>query len=155
MKYIRTKNGVLDIESAEKRLSDEVKDLIRLKLYDLDDDDDDGEKQIEAELKSIRVTSTIDGNKLTISCESDTQDSFEEYDIVNSSDTLKELFDTCICVDKDEKYRHYSLTNFVDMTHLALEDYDWYGAIWITGEHGEPILTPVAKMNEKEKWELL
>lgn len=75
--------------------------------------------------------------------------------IVKQADTLEELFDTCICVDKDEKFRHYHLTNFLDRCQLNLEDYDWFGAIWKIGRRGEPTLIPVAKMNEKERFELL
>lgn len=45
-----------------------------------------------------------------------------------------------------------------DCLLALLDQHEWlnaYGAIWVEGEHGEPILKPVAKMNKKGEFELL
>lgn len=73
-----------------------------------------------------------------------------ETEILKEADAIEDLLDETILV-------------CVDGTHeLMNKSYDGepkeivgvYGAIWIKGEYGEPILKSVAKLNEKGVFEL-
>ena len=73
------------------------------------------------------------------------------------ADTIKELCDEYVLLDKELNHRHIitSAQGF-----MPSKDYELYGAIWITGEHNEPILKSVAKVkgilpNGEIDWELL
>ena len=78
-------------------------------------------------------------------------------DEIKLGDTIEELCDEFVVA-------------YEDGARIVYSDLEWakckaktspikstiYGAIWIKGEHGEPILKSVAKMNyEKRKLELL
>lgn len=167
MKYIRTKDGIIDVKSVEERLLNEVKDLIKLKIYDLDDDDEDGEEEIEAELKSIKVISTMETGKIVISCESETQDLYEEYDVVKMSDSIEELCDGFVVYREGEgklifdgTHRFYKVYAKKSVFESAMEEYNDFKdsgeEIWVKGfiwtDEG---LIYVAKMNEKGELELL
>lgn len=58
------------------------------------------------------------------------------------------------CRSKGDQYYNFSLKN-KELVQNKLKYYALYGAIWTTGEHGEPILKSVAKMNNEGKLELL
>lgn len=76
--------------------------------------------------------------------------------IIAQADTIDELCDEFVA----EKYGNRITFPVEDRktyeTRYCVE-YGWniYGAIWTTGEHGEPILKSVARMNEKGELELL
>lgn len=69
------------------------------------------------------------------------------------ADTVEELCDEFIFIGEDNKPR------------LTYKAHEWlvsqfkgrmlYGAIWVTDEHGAPILKPVAEMNKEGEFELL
>ena len=102
---------------------------------------------------------------------------FMEMDdmIAKQTDNLEELFDEYILESKDHAYQsllvksdHYDKRSFSDSFTKDLKNgwlsycdeylkngYKIYGAVIIRGMHGEPILEPVAQMNEKGEWELL
>lgn len=84
---------------------------------------------------------------------------------IKQADTIKEL---CDCfVFKKEIYRKIEKRNdlegvpmirMFDIHFFDLYEDEWeriYGAIWVKGEHNEPILKSVAEMNEKGELELL
>lgn len=148
MKYIRTKDGIFDVKSTEERLLNEMKDLVEQKIYDFDDDDEDGEEKIEAELKSIKVTSTMETSKIVITCETDVQELYEEYDVVKTSDTIKELLDCFVYIEKGRHkvFYTYQVDPYFDFKYTD----SIYGAIWT-----DKGLIYVAKMNEKGELELL
>lgn len=97
------------------------------------------------------------------------------FEIVRESDNIEKLFDEYVLEDKDHTYQSllvksdrydklpfpYSFTKDVKngwLSHCCeylKNGYKIYGAIIIRGTHGEPILKPVAAMNDKEGWELL
>ena len=66
------------------------------------------------------------------------------------ANTIKELCDEFV-MDKEIVTNDY---NFEDLQAIGCI-YNVYGAIWTTGEHGEPILKSVAKINDKGELELL
>ena len=76
--------------------------------------------------------------------------------IIKQADTIEDLCDEFVIVAKKDKnikpyftpYLTATLAVFDDVKSLLDTD-DVYGAIWTIGEHGEPILKSVAKMNEK------
>lgn len=86
------------------------------------------------------------------------------------ADTIEELCDEFVLVNLEylgqTNPKHYD-TLYGIKTKNSFEQeggitqaieggwYAIYGAIWTTGEHGEPILKSVAKMNEKGELELL
>ena len=79
-----------------------------------------------------------------------------ECKIIKEADTIEKLCDEFI-VDanyKDKPYL-YDRDEPVNSPEFTSEDEVVYGGIWTTGEHGEPILKPVAKLNEKGEWKLL
>ena len=80
---------------------------------------------------------------------------YENYD-VKIADAIEELFDEYI-VDANykEKPYLYDRNEPVDSPEFDSEDEVVYGAIWIRGEYGEPILKPVAKLKKKGGWKLL
>lgn len=82
--------------------------------------------------------------------------------IVDRADTVPELCDAFVVVTKDgQKHTYYSYEGYVLIMMECEEEgieTEAYGAIWVTGEHGEPILKSVAKRNTaegKEDLELL
>lgn len=75
--------------------------------------------------------------------------------IVKKTDNLEELFDEVI-------WDSYSQKKFINRKYLDdfLIDFDpdqdeVYGATWQAGIKGEPILCPVAKLDENKQWRLL
>lgn len=96
-------------------------------------------------------------------------------DIEKETDSIEELFDEYILENKDHTYQsllvksdQYDKRSFPDSFTKDVKNgwlsycyeylkngYKIYGAIIIRGTHGEPILKPVAAMNDKEEWELL
>lgn len=154
MRYVITKDGMIDVKSVEERLLNEIKDLVKQEIYDLDDDDEDGEKRIEAELNSIKVTSTMEAGKIVISCESDTQDLCEEFDVIKTSDDIKELLDTYSVVGRDGKcYPFFSLECAKKSASLFHPAGTIYGCIHITLPNRAVRIEPVAKMNKKGDFE--
>lgn len=79
----------------------------------------------------------------------------DELDILKQADTIDELCDAWIIVpirvNCNPFVRHISenISHFINSSHVI------FAGIWTKGEHNEPILKPVAKMNEKGDLELL
>jgi len=75
------------------------------------------------------------------------------------TDKLPELCDAFVTVTKDgQKHTYHSYDGCVLAMMKCEEEkieIKSYGAIWVTGKDGEPILRSVAKMNEKGELELL
>ena len=84
---------------------------------------------------------------------------FNKKDIIKQADTIEKLIDELLFVTE---YGNFTLKlddldkHAEGQTKEMLEEgqLECFGAIWIKGEHGEPILKSVAKMN-KGKLELL
>lgn len=85
----------------------------------------------------------------------------DEEDIKNyrQSDTIKELCDEFVFVDGDCDPLLCTYEELIYWFNYSKEQQfktrNCYGAIWIKGEHNEPILKSVAKMNEERKLELI
>ena len=68
------------------------------------------------------------------------------------ADTIEELGDACVIVPKDGKFKPYTvntLSVFDDFEDFINHN-DIYLSIWV-----DALLKPVAKMNDKGRWELL
>lgn len=83
--------------------------------------------------------------------------------IIRQADSIEELCDKCIV--RLKYYKQPFVGSFYEFEHF-INRYvkkipsnnpvtDIFGAIWTTGEHGEPILKPAAKLHEEGEWELL
>lgn len=86
---------------------------------------------------------------------------FYSYEVLSQSDDIKDLCDAFVkkskkqdnnyfVIDADELYafdRKYKETR--------LDIYYYYAAIWVFDDNDLPVLKPVAKLNEKERLELL
>lgn len=93
-----------------------------------------------------------DGNKFYLSK--------EDLKGSKQADTIEELCDVFVVVSATDNHIEREIYNNFDnelFTNLKCKasGFENYGAIWTTGEHDEPILKSVAKMNEKGKLELL
>lgn len=80
--------------------------------------------------------------------------------ILKEADTIEELCDKFIGVEENGTPHIFAhecdLSDLIRNTERKLgTKVTGYGAIWTTGEDGEPILESVAKMNEKGEMELL
>lgn len=86
----------------------------------------------------------------------------QEINQQKAAETIEELCDGFVMYDEqfadDESFTHIVFASLEEakknmkyQTNKAII----YGAIWTKGRHGEPILTSVAKMNEKGELELL
>lgn len=99
--------------------------------------------------------------------------------IIKEADNIEDLFDEYVLEDKDHTYQsllvnanpYDKVNDKLPFSQRFTEDvknkwlsycstylqrgYRIYGAIVIRGAHGEPILQPVAVMNDKGEWELL
>ena len=71
-------------------------------------------------------------------------------EIVKEADNIEKLFD-CY-VDYYEEDDGHLISNDKPIRRFG---HEIYGAIWIKGEDGEPIMKSKAKMNNKGEWELL
>ena len=76
----------------------------------------------------------------------------DRKDVIAQADTIDKLCDELVC---DERLIARFCNIKETIRRLLSEGKTVYGAIWIKGKHGEPILKSVAKMNEKEEFELL
>lgn len=78
-------------------------------------------------------------------------------EVTKEADDVKDLCDEFIAVLNDGT--HIKLWSADELRRLAASKPESlravYGAIWIKGERGEPILKSAAKMNKGGKWELL
>lgn len=86
---------------------------------------------------------------------------FEWYDILEEADTIETLCDAFIKKSKEPGNPYFEISDSTSVLERKFEAYkksfkyyDYYGAIWVKGQNGEPILKPVAKMNEKGELEL-
>lgn len=92
------------------------------------------------------------------------------------ADTIEELCDEVVCEQThtlmrpyfkkhddegfpDETY-HEGIVNAIRKGHFNAKNFDWFGAIWTTGDNGEPILKSVTKLkgilpNGEIDWELI
>ena len=77
-------------------------------------------------------------------------------DIIKQADTIEELCDEFVVEHKD-KIHVINKTHKIALIGIWLKNKDMvYGAIWIKGSNGEPILKTVTKpMNDKGELELL
>ena len=88
----------------------------------------------------------------------------------NTADTIEELCDEIIFIlegspipysapyqyDKERKTEWFKTETEIDIGFGFTEKIkEMFLAIWTKGEHGKPILKPVAKMNDKGELELL
>lgn len=74
------------------------------------------------------------------------------YEELKQADAIDELIDDFIA--KKDYGKPFVIKRYE--IHSSLQfGFTIYGAIWVVGEDNEPILKPVAKMNEKGKLELL
>lgn len=87
---------------------------------------------------------------------------FSDNNIVveKQADTIEELCDELVIIGEFGNFlvNPEELDKHADgQTKEMLENglLQCYGAIWTTGEHGEPILKSIAKMNDKGELELL
>lgn len=79
---------------------------------------------------------------------------------VKEADTIEELCDAFILLNEDNGRRKICLPYEIGLRARIYEGLGAvhqkiYGAIWIVGEHNEPILKSVAEMNEKGEMVLL
>lgn len=74
---------------------------------------------------------------------------FRDTKMMREADTIEELIDIYLC-DKLMFLSKKQLSHYCYMP-----DKEIYGAIWVNGEHNEPILKSVAKMNSDGNLELL
>ena len=81
-------------------------------------------------------------------------------DTIKVANTIEELCDELVVVQKDfrdllnaDTHCLQTLKKYYEINKIEILGI--YGAIWITGEHGEPILKSVAEMNEKGELELI
>ena len=99
-----------------------------------------------------------------------------DTDIIKQADTIEELCDEVVCEQThtlmrpyfkkhddegfpDETY-HEGIVNAIRKGHFNAKNFDWFGAIWTTGDNGEPILKSVTKLkgilpNGEIDWELI
>lgn len=83
---------------------------------------------------------------------------------INKADTVEELCDELVLIEENYPIIIEEL-NFKEGTFLRDNEYEFlsklpenpiiYGAIWVKGEHNEPILKSVAKMKSDGNLELL
>lgn len=83
----------------------------------------------------------------------------------NSADSIEELIEEKVLIEKDGQPTLLETIDFDRNIYLRINEYEFgrqlpsnqmiYGAIWTTGEHGEPILKSIAKMNNDGELELL
>lgn len=80
------------------------------------------------------------------------------YEIIKSANTIKELCDKWVIVENGKPhilaYECDLLDKINNNKKLGIETFG-FGSIWVKGEHNEPTLRPVAKMNEKGKLDLI
>lgn len=88
-------------------------------------------------------------------------------EVVKTANTIAKLCDDFIimedkdsfalaCYDSGDKTFYIKNTDEeVSLSECLRYEYELYGAIWIKGEHGEPILKAVAKLDDKGVLELL
>lgn len=92
---------------------------------------------------------------------------FDNYkdDLIKAVDTIEEAFDEFV-VAAPYRFKFPKTASEVNRDFDEMKDFYTdkddiiYGAIWTTGEHGEPILKSIAKMkgilpNGEIDWELL
>jgi hypothetical protein len=79
--------------------------------------------------------------------------------IVKEADSIEELCDKCVVKLSYDKQplvgSFYECEHFISRYANDNTITDIFGAIWITGEYGEPILKPAAKLHKEGEWELL
>ena len=84
-----------------------------------------------------------------------------ESEIIKVADTIEELCDEFVAVRKSDNAKRLGKIDciwFKEQTGWIgrLEDYkSIYGAVWIEGPDGEPILKPIAKTNDEGELELI
>ena len=78
-----------------------------------------------------------------------------EHNVIKSSDELEDVCDAFIVIHKELNGNHIiHRYNWLGKSeHKAGNEV--YAAIWSKGDHDEPILKSVAKMNEKGEFEVL
>ena len=125
MKYIRTKNGIYEV-------ADVTKDLTA------------GKTRYFCKTKNNSIMLVVD-----------------ETNVIKQANTIVELCDEVFLGHKkqDKYYQFPYIWCFLMpiKVHQSYNEkkYDYYGAIWVKGEFGEPILKSVARVNEKGELELL
>lgn len=79
-------------------------------------------------------------------------------DDIKEADTIEELCDFYVVYEKGGGFAgDYRIYKDLELAKYSMDDRVsvLYGAILVLGIHGEPILKPVAQMNDKGKLELL
>ena len=118
-------------------------------------------------MKYIRTKDRIILNPAPFNCGNNEFGTYMGED-ARQANTIEELCDEFISVGGKSLGSHfrtdgYGLTNLLNQSELHKsilkelqgQGHRYYGAIWITGENGEPILKSVAKMNKKGELELI
>ena len=78
-------------------------------------------------------------------------------EIISQADTIKELCDEFLIKEEPNDKPYLTHRSFEESKNIVIGR-KWktlYGAIWVEGEHGEPILKSVAKLNEEGDLKLL
>lgn len=81
--------------------------------------------------------------------------------VIKEECMIDELCDSFVCVSNEERnnfvnqYNSFRAMINDDFYKKYRKYYGFYGSIWIKGDSSEPILKPIAKINEKGELELL
>ncbi len=157
-KYIRTEQGVFDIEKEVKKVLDSVIEEVNfsyqfnLECARNESEYHDLKEKLKEEIDGIKVK--VDFNEyFYVYVEASFTDRDNDFGkIIKSSDFIEELCDEFVLLDKELNHRHIVTS---PKGFMPSKDYELYGAIWIDGDHDEPILKSVARINEKGELELL
>lgn len=162
MKYVRTKNGITTSNTATHELTEHICCAGYFRTLEKG-----------AFVRIGREWWNFYGSWVDIIDENGTHYSIRPDEVKRVTkelpyvDTIEELCDEFIYIkhidDKCFKYFYNSIDTAKNelynsdgtLHYKPRKDLEIYGAIWTTGEHGEPILKSVAKMNEKGELELL
>lgn len=144
MKYIRTKNGIITSSKATHELVEDICCAGYLRTLEKGAYVRIGREWINFYGRWVDI---IDENGVHYSIKPNEVERVTRE--LPQADTIEELIDTYIVIPKEGK-------PYMECKKWDISDYkEVYAAIWTTGEHGEPILKSVAKMNEKGELELL
>lgn len=168
-KYIRTEQGVFDIEKEVKKVLDSVIEEVNFS-YQLnlesarnENEYNDLKEKLKEEIDNIKVK--VDFNEyFYVYVEASFTDRDSDFGkIIKSSDTIEELVDEYVSINKENKFHSLieiekhgnrftrdKITSWVETLEKKLKKCDIYGSIWVDGN-----LIKVAKMNEKGELELL
>lgn len=86
-------------------------------------------------------------------------DCFNESEVLRKGDTLEEVVNRYIkskgCPREILSKYQFEKMPMAKLKEEMAKGNDFYGAIWLRGEHGEPILSSIGKVNKDGGLELL